>query len=46
MRYEHCTDERTTHRKGYRHRLLTTQVIVLSLTIPNLRKGSFLPDWL
>ena len=45
-RHERCPDERSTHRNGYRQRLLTTQVGDLSLTIPKLRQGSFFPDWL
>ena len=45
-RHERCPDERTTHRNGYRQRLLTTQVGDLSLAIPKLRQGSFFPDWL
>ena len=45
-RHERCPDERTTHRNGYRQRLLTTQVGDISLAIPKLRQGSFFPDWL
>jgi putative transposase len=45
-RHERCPDERSTHLNGYRQRLLTTQVSYLSLAIPNLRQGSFFPDWL
>jgi putative transposase len=45
-RHERCPDERTTHRNGYRQRLLTTQVGDLSLAIPRLRQGSFFPSWL
>ncbi|WP_255510532.1 IS256 family transposase [Cyanobium sp. LEGE 06143] len=45
-RHERCPDERTTHRNGYRQRLLTTQVGDLTLAIPKLRQGSFFPDWL
>ena len=33
-RHERCTDERSTHRSVYRHRVLTTQVGDLSLAIP------------
>lgn len=40
-RHERCPDKRTTHRNGYRQRLLTTQVGDLSLAIPKLRQGSF-----
>ena len=43
-RHERCPDVRSTHRNGYRRRLLTTQVGDLSLTIPKLRQGSFFPD--
>ena len=45
-RHDRCPDERSTHRNGYRQRLLTTQVGDLSLAIPKLRQGSFFPDWL
>ena len=45
-RHERCPDERSTHRNGYRQRLLTTQVGDNSLAIPKLRQGSFFPDWL
>ena len=45
-RHERCPDERSTHRNGYRQRLLTTQVGDISLAIPKLRQGSFFPDWL
>ena len=44
--HERCPDQRSTHRNGYRRRLLTTQVGDLTLAIPKLRQGSFLPDWL
>ena len=44
--HERCPDERSTHRNGYRQRLLTTQVGDISLAIPKLRQGSFFPDWL
>ena len=43
---ERCPDQRSTHRDGYRERLLTTQVGDLTLAIPKLRKGSFFPNWL
>ena len=43
-RHERCPDERSTHRNGYRQRLLTTQVGNLSLAIPKLRQGRFFPD--
>ena len=45
-RHERCPDECTTHRNGYRQRLLTTQVGDLSLAIRKLRQASFFPDWL
>lgn len=44
--HERCPDQRSTHRNGYRQRLLTTQVGDLSLAIPKLRQGSFFPSWL
>ena len=44
--HERCPDQRSTHRNGYRHRLLTTQVGDLTLAIRKLRQGSFFPDWL
>ena len=44
--HERCPDQRSTHRNGYRRRLLTTQVGDLTLAIPKLRHGSFFPDWL
>ncbi|MCP9941475.1 transposase [Cyanobium sp. ATX 6E8] len=44
--HERCPDQRSTHRNGYRQRLLTTQVGDISLAIPKLRQGSFFPDWL
>jgi hypothetical protein len=44
--HERRPDERSTHRNGYRERLLTTQVGDLSLAIPKLRQGSFFPSWL
>jgi transposase-like protein len=44
--HERCPDQRSTHRNGYRERLLTTQVGDLTLAIPKLRKGSFFPNWL
>jgi transposase-like protein len=45
-RQERCPDQRSTHRNGYRQRLLTTQVGDLSLAIPKLRQGSSFPVWL
>jgi len=44
--HERCPDQRSTHRNGYRERVLTTQVGDLTLAIPKLRKGSFFPNWL
>jgi putative transposase len=44
--HERCPDQRSTHRNGYRRRLLTTQVGDLTLAIPKLRQGSFFPNWL
>lgn len=44
--HERCPDQRSTHRNGYRRRLLTAQVGDLTLAIPKLRQGSFFPDWL
>ena len=44
--HERCPDQHSTHRNGYRRRLLTTQVVDLTLAIPKLRHGSFFPDWL
>jgi putative transposase len=44
--HERCPDQRSTHRNGYRRRLLTTQVGDLTLAIPKLRQGSFFTDWL
>ncbi len=44
-RYER-TDERATHRNGYRTRPWDTRVGTLELTIPKLRTGSYVPFWL
>jgi putative transposase len=38
--------ERTTHRNGYRERLLSTKAGDLELRIPKLRQGSFYPSLL
>jgi putative transposase len=43
---ERRPDERSTHRNGYRERVLTTQVGDLTLAIPKLRQGGFFPNWL
>jgi len=40
------TDERTTHRNGYRERGLDTRVGELSLRIPKVRQGTFFPSLL
>ena len=44
--HERCPDQRSTHRNGYRERVLTTQVGDLTLAIPKVRQGSFFPNWL
>ena len=44
--HERRPDQRSTHRNGYRGRLLTNQVGDVTLAIPKLRQGSFFPDWL
>jgi putative transposase len=44
-RYER-TDERTTHRNGYRPRPWDTRVGTLERQIPKLRTGSYFPRWL
>ena len=44
--HECCPDQRSTHRNGYRERLLVSQVGDLTLAIPKLRQGSFFPSWL
>ena len=38
--HERCPDQRSTHRNGYRQRLLTTQVGDLTLAIPLDRRSS------
>lgn len=40
------TDDRTTHRNGYRDRTLETRIGSLSLRIPKLRSGSYYPSFL
>lgn len=40
------SDERTTHRNGYRERGLDTRVGELSLRIPKVRQGTFFPTLL
>lgn len=39
-----CPDKCSIHRNAYRRRLLTTQVNDLTLAIPKLRQGSFIPN--
>ena len=38
--------ERTTQRNGYRTRAWDTRLATLELTIPKLRTGSSIPNWL
>jgi putative transposase len=40
------TDERTTHRNGYRTRPWDTRLGTRELAIPKLRSGSYFPSWL
>lgn len=40
------SEDRTTHRNGYRKRLLNTRVGGLSLEIPKIRKGTYFPSFL
>jgi len=40
------SEDRTTHRNGYRQRVLETRVGTIDLAIPRLRKGSYLPSFL
>ena len=40
------TEDRETHRNGYRDRMLKTRVGSLELKIPKLRDGTYFPDWL
>lgn len=40
------TDERRTHRNGYRDRTWDTRVGTLDLRIPRLRSGSYMPSFL
>ncbi|HEX2324109.1 MAG TPA: IS256 family transposase [Chloroflexota bacterium] len=44
-RYER-SEERTTHRNGYRRRPWDTRLGSLELAIPKLRSGSYFPGWL
>jgi putative transposase len=41
--HERCPDQRSTHRNGYRRRLLTTRVGDLTLAIAKLRQGTSSP---
>jgi putative transposase len=34
------------HRNGYRHRYFETRAGTLDVAIPELRSGSYFPDWL
>ena len=38
--------ERTAQRKGYRNRELDTRVGTVDVAIPNLRSGTYFPEWL
>lgn len=40
------TQERVTHRNGYRKRRWDTRVDTIHLRIPKLRKGSYSPSFL
>lgn len=40
------TEDRTTHRNGYRDRSLQTRIDELNLKIPKLRDGSYFPSFL
>ncbi len=40
------SSSRTAQRNGYRHRDLDTRVGTLDVAIPNLRSGTYFPDWL
>jgi len=40
------SDERTTHRNGYRTRPWDTRLGTVDLAIPKLRTGSYFPSWL
>ena len=44
-RYER-SDERSTHRNGYRERDFETRLGTLELKIPKLRRGSYFPAFL
>lgn len=38
--------ERTNYRNGYRHRPLDTRVGIVDVAVPELRQGSYFPEWL
>ena len=40
------TEERTTHRNGYRDRRLETRIGTMNLKIPKLRSGTYFPSFL
>ncbi len=44
--YGERSTDRTNSRNGYRHRQFDTRTGSLDLAIPNLRHGSYFPDWL
>ena len=44
--YGQRSPERVNARNGYRARDFDTRAGSMSLTIPKLRRGSYLPDWL
>jgi putative transposase len=44
--YGTTTPERTSRRNGYRHRDFDTHAGTLDVAIPELRQGSYFPEWL
>ncbi len=44
--YGAVTPERVNRRNGYRHRDFDTRAGTLDVAIPNLRQGSYFPEWL
>ncbi len=46
QRHQRFPEEHSTHRNGYRERVLTTQVGDLTMATPKLRQGSFFPTWM
>jgi transposase-like protein len=40
------SEDRVTHRNGYRHRDWDTRVGTIDLAIPKIRSGSYFPGWL